>query len=328
MQISTYLLVVCATVACLLPQSVRAADADAQAKAREALRKKTSESQPQPEGGQTNTAAPAAMPASSNEEKMRAAMRQKMNELEAQPAVTAAPPKTKPTAVRATRPAPPKTNEPPAHAQKPAPAPKAASAPASSKPTPARVVVAPPPVDSAATAKEREAMRKKMQELEAQPTLEMAVRPSAGTVPPPKPAATSAPVQAAKPAPPPSTAPVVTAPAPVPAPAPQPAAPAATPSPQPAVAAQPEAAAAATPDALIEAERAAQQQVTNAPKAAKKSKKSALKPTFQFQPLEGPALPISAAKQQRLANLLARYQADEITPAQYHQERAKILAGP
>ena len=95
MQISTYLLVVCATVACLLPQSVRAADADAQAKAREALRKKTSESQPQPEGGQTNTAAPAAMPASSNEEKMRAAMRQKMNELEAQPAVTAAPPKTK-----------------------------------------------------------------------------------------------------------------------------------------------------------------------------------------------------------------------------------------
>ena len=51
-------------------------------------------------------------------------------------------------------------------------------------------------------------------------------------------------------------------------------------------------------------------------------------PRHQFQPLEGPALPISAAKQQRLANLLARYQADEITPAQYHQERAKILAGP
>src|SRR5205823_14464015 len=107
--------------------------------------------------------------------------------------------------------------------------------------TPAPVVVAPPPVDSAATAKEREAMRKKMQELEAQPTPEIAVRPPVGTVPPP---------QAAKPAAPPSTPPVVTSPAPVPAPAPQPAPPAATPSPQPAVAAQPETAPAATPDAL------------------------------------------------------------------------------
>jgi hypothetical protein len=39
-------------------------------------------------------------------------------------------------------------------------------------------------------------------------------------------------------------------------------------------------------------------------------------------------LPISASKQQRLADLLRLYQADEITPLQYHTERAKIVAEP
>jgi hypothetical protein len=45
-----------------------------------------------------------------------------------------------------------------------------------------------------------------------------------------------------------------------------------------------------------------------------------------FQPLPAPALPISNDKQQRLKDLLSKYRADEITPEQYHQERAKILA--
>ena len=31
---------------------------------------------------------------------------------------------------------------------------------------------------------------------------------------------------------------------------------------------------------------------------------------------------------QRLAELLRRYQADEITPLEYHTERAKIIAEP
>jgi hypothetical protein len=44
-----------------------------------------------------------------------------------------------------------------------------------------------------------------------------------------------------------------------------------------------------------------------------------------FPPLAGPALPISAAKQQQLDALLLRYKADQITPEQYHAERAKIL---
>jgi hypothetical protein len=37
---------------------------------------------------------------------------------------------------------------------------------------------------------------------------------------------------------------------------------------------------------------------------------------------------VSADKLQKLSTLLQQYQADRITPEQYHQERAKILAGP
>jgi hypothetical protein len=33
-------------------------------------------------------------------------------------------------------------------------------------------------------------------------------------------------------------------------------------------------------------------------------------------------------KEQKLADLLRRYQADEITPYQYHMERARIVAEP
>jgi hypothetical protein len=51
-------------------------------------------------------------------------------------------------------------------------------------------------------------------------------------------------------------------------------------------------------------------------------------PAFNFPPLEGPALPISSEKQQRLGELLQRYKADQVTPEQYQVERAKILAGP
>jgi hypothetical protein len=41
-----------------------------------------------------------------------------------------------------------------------------------------------------------------------------------------------------------------------------------------------------------------------------------------------PALPIGAAKAERLKALLGKYQADQITPAEYHQQRAAILAEP
>lgn len=46
------------------------------------------------------------------------------------------------------------------------------------------------------------------------------------------------------------------------------------------------------------------------------------------KPIEGPPLPISADKDQRLQELLKRYKSDQLTPEQYQMERAKILAEP
>jgi hypothetical protein len=47
-----------------------------------------------------------------------------------------------------------------------------------------------------------------------------------------------------------------------------------------------------------------------------------------FVPLARPESPLSPDKQQRLAELLRKYRADEVSPEQYHAERAKILAEP
>ncbi|HUC86307.1 MAG TPA: hypothetical protein VL970_14005 [Candidatus Acidoferrales bacterium] len=46
------------------------------------------------------------------------------------------------------------------------------------------------------------------------------------------------------------------------------------------------------------------------------------------QPMTGPPLPISASKEARLQALLEKYKADQITPEEYHQQRAAILAEP
>jgi hypothetical protein len=42
--------------------------------------------------------------------------------------------------------------------------------------------------------------------------------------------------------------------------------------------------------------------------------------------MEAPMSPLSGSKQDRLAELLRRYKIDEITPQEYHQQRAKIIA--
>ena len=47
-----------------------------------------------------------------------------------------------------------------------------------------------------------------------------------------------------------------------------------------------------------------------------------------FPPIQPPPSAVSATKQQRLAELLRKYKADEITPEEYHQQRAKILSEP
>lgn len=47
-----------------------------------------------------------------------------------------------------------------------------------------------------------------------------------------------------------------------------------------------------------------------------------------LKPISAPALPISASKAERLQALLEKYKADQITPEEYHQQRAAILAEP
>ena len=45
-------------------------------------------------------------------------------------------------------------------------------------------------------------------------------------------------------------------------------------------------------------------------------------------PIIAPPLPISMTKEQRLQTLLMLYKADQVTPEQYHTQRAAILAEP
>jgi hypothetical protein len=47
-----------------------------------------------------------------------------------------------------------------------------------------------------------------------------------------------------------------------------------------------------------------------------------------LKPIEAPALPISAAQEAQLQALLAKYKANQITPGEYHKQRAEILAQP
>ena len=47
-----------------------------------------------------------------------------------------------------------------------------------------------------------------------------------------------------------------------------------------------------------------------------------------FPPIPGPGTAVSADKQQRLAELLRKYKADEISPEEYHQQRAKVMSEP
>jgi hypothetical protein len=61
----------------------------------------------------------------------------------------------------------------------------------------------------------------------------------------------------------------------------------------------------------------------------KQAEKEAKKIKAAAAPAPAPAnVSAPPTKEQRLADLLRRYQADEITPYQYHMERAKIIAEP
>jgi hypothetical protein len=89
--------------------------------------------------------------------------------------------------------------------------------------------------------------------------------------------------------------------------------------------------------AKAKADKAAAKAQAKAAAAQPKAQKSAPAPaagTNSVAPGEEemhlvlPALPISASKADQLKALLAKYKTDQITPEEYHQQRAAILAQP
>ena len=83
----------------------------------------------------------------------------------------------------------------------------------------------------------------------------------------------------------------------------------------------------------LAAEKAAQAQAQAAADKAKAAQAAADAVYFPgkelgFKPIQTPALPISADKQAKLDALLAKYQADKVSPEEYHKQRADILAQP
>lgn len=77
--------------------------------------------------------------------------------------------------------------------------------------------------------------------------------------------------------------------------------------------------------AAVEKARAAVERQISALNAAERPAAPPKSREDGFEPMPAPPLPISAEKQQQLSDLLRRYKADELTPEQYHVERAKIL---
>jgi hypothetical protein len=67
---------------------------------------------------------------------------------------------------------------------------------------------------------------------------------------------------------------------------------------------------------------------TPAPAPTVANKQQPTVPSISLPPMSGPPSSLSAAKQQKLDALLQQYRADQISPEQYHEQRAKILSEP
>ena len=181
------------------------------------------------------------------------------------------------------------------------------------------IAISAPAADTEADARLREALRQKIAEMnapQAAPTAPAApTTPATPVTPPPVvPPVTPAPV-----APPVAPAPVVTAS--VPAPAPN-----------------------ITATVEDDAQTARLREAVRARIAEENSKSAVTVPQTTITqgsdlnpavstvkvvaptPTVAPPLPVPSSKEDRLAQLLRQYKADEITPEQYHQQRAKILA--
>ena len=305
MRILARFIIFCVLAAIIGPFSSRGADTDAQMKAREALRQKMSELEVP--AVVTNAPTPAA---SSKAPKTKAKPAPAPKPVVTQPA--AAPSETVRTAPAPTpAPAPARTVEQPSA---PAPAPFVKTNPVKQPPvartTPASGQMTASRPDSDRIAKAREAMEAKMKELNTQGGEATVASQPAAVSPPPanRPAATQPTV--AKQRPPATTStrapeisstsrPITSSETSEPLPAPPP-------------------------------RKRAPEPESKQPKKSKKPRES--RPTPESRPMyalpQGPPPPVSAEKLAKLNALLQQYDADRITPEQYHQERAKILAGP
>lgn len=67
---------------------------------------------------------------------------------------------------------------------------------------------------------------------------------------------------------------------------------------------------------------------TAAPQATSNTSTNYIGGSLGMKPIAAPPLPISASKEDRLNALLQKYKMDQITPEEYHQQRAAILAEP
>ena len=236
-----------------------------------------------------------AVPDSVSQAQAREALRKKIAELDAQQPVAETSAPKAPSAEQKAAPAP--TFQPVAQPS-PAtitPAPALAT-PAPAAPAPAAAVTAPPsttPIIRSSpeeTARQREALRQKLAELSAQG--------KAGQ-PAPAPAKTAPVVKSRKG----KATDVIKAE-------------------QAAAAAEAKAREADQKAAAAEAEARNTKHGKAKPDAVTKVKPAT------FAPLEAPPSAVPASKEARLAELLRKYMADDITPEAYHKERAKILAEP
>jgi len=277
MRISKTLVAFCAIALCAALVGNAAPDNEAQAKAREALRKKLAEEgQTVPETPAIAPAAPSApaSPISSEpgqEDKLREALRQKIQELNQQePAgVTTAP--------AAVTPAPAVTPSPVA-----APAPIVVTLPPAAPVAPSPAFG--PVVPSGDVEHLRQAMRRKIQELNEPSVAETTQTPAAAA-------------QTSK-----------------------------TSDEQAELMRQRVRETIAEEQAREQAARsaaAAQPTVTEPPTEA-----SPQPGATGFKPIVAPPSALSGSKEARLAELTRRYKADQITPEEYHTERAKLIAEP
>lgn len=173
--------------------------------------------------------------------------------------------------------------------------------------------------------KAREALRQKMAELDAAAT---PPTPAPVVAPTPPVAPVAAPAKKAPVAP---VAPVAPAPVPPPPPAPTPTT--AAPG-SPIFGPVPEAVEDAKTAQLREAVRREMAALQTSPTVERQPVKSGRAPVFAAPPeltpptMEVPLSPLTGSKATRMAELLQRYNADQISPKDYHTQRAAILAEP